>query len=61
MSDLGPMSEPGVGLVCTDCDFQTASEAKADAHYALTGHLIAIDYMAFESDWPKLPRSEGLA
>lgn len=30
--EFGPMAEAGVGLDCLDCEFQTAHEAKADAH-----------------------------
>lgn len=61
--DFGPTSEAGVGLVC-ECGFQTADERKADAHYSLTGHLIAFDYLDLErgeSDWPTLPRSSDVA
>lgn len=54
MSHLGPMSEAGVGLDCLDCEFQTEDERKADAHYSLTGHRIAIDYIDHESEWPTL-------
>lgn len=50
---LGPLSEDGVGLACMDCDFQTAEEPKADAHFALTGHRIYVDYVDHESDWPE--------
>jgi hypothetical protein len=50
--DLGPLSEAGVGFVCLDCAFQTAEERKADAHFSLSGHQIAIDYIDHESDWP---------
>ena len=49
---FGPMSEAGVGLDCLDCEFQTEDESKADAHFALTGHRIAIDYIDHESEWP---------
>lgn len=49
---FGPMSEAGVGLACLDCTFQTAHERKADAHYSLTGHRIAFDYIDHESEWP---------
>jgi uncharacterized ferredoxin-like protein len=49
---LGPTAEAGVGLDCLDCSFQTADERKADAHNALTGHRIAIDYIDHESEWP---------
>lgn len=58
-SGLGPMSEAGVGLVCHDCSFQTINEAKADAHYSLTGHMIAIDYTDHESEWPTLNNPNG--
>lgn len=49
---LGPTSETGVGLTCSECRFQTEDERKADAHNALTGHAIAIDYIDHESPWP---------
>ena len=52
MSDFGPMSEAGVGLVCLDCEFATVHEKKADAHFSLTGHQITIDFVPHESDWP---------
>jgi hypothetical protein len=52
---LGPMSEAGVGFDCLDCEFQTEDERKADAHDALTGHAIAIDYIDHESKWPTTP------
>jgi len=61
VSELGPMSEAGVGLACQECRFQTAHEDKADAHYALTGHPIAFDYIGHESDWPTLPPSSEAA
>lgn len=51
---LGPLSEAGVGLACQQCRFQTADERKADAHNALTGHRIAIDYIDHESAWPEV-------
>lgn len=57
--DFGPMSEAGVGLVCSECSFQTADERKADAHYALTGHLIAFDYVSHESPWPTSTQDEA--
>jgi hypothetical protein len=57
--EMGPMSEAGVGLVCQDCSFQSTNEAKADAHYSLTGHLIAIDYTDRESEWPELNNPNG--
>jgi hypothetical protein len=49
---LGPLGEAGVGFACLECAFQTVDERKADAHNALSGHSIAIDYIDHESGWP---------
>lgn len=48
-SRLGPMSEAGVGFDCRECEFQTEDEDKGLAHFARTGHSIAIDYIDHES------------